>query len=487
MSEVWVNFFEVEFNVFVLKPLHVLLYLFIGLLCFPFTRFLGPKALRGEYHERLEQYSNDNAGIMNIIYRIIAPVVFSYCMLLGLFIVLNLIQVDWEFKIRWMPVLFYWIALIVNVSVKNAELYPLWTLLVQAFVSLCISIYFDWVVIDKFPDKGIESLDQSNIGWQFLTGTFLVISYIVLCGIVSAVNRYYSKVGKRAQSGVFDYAINAYDEMKLYEYVRKYDHLLPERYHSDVLLKVLFYTVLTLEDSNRPSWFRTIERLFFWTGRVKTTGIMQVKSDRILSDEDSILLGSELIERIWNQFIVDFARTNVDRINPVFMFSSSYYSYEYASLKQGVIAQSSKLYGKYCGTASYNICEVLRSTALFFENYHSYYPPRNVRVHSCLFQKSAELLPNRILCFIDGVLFVDPKTIPAYPYSIRASLPLEAGASSLLECVKFLDRYSFVVSIDYLTSLHYTITAKTEDVSFLSSIPDECSKWKFDYFSTAKA
>ena len=330
-------------------------------------------------------------------------------------------------------------------------------------------------------------MDQSNIGWQFLTGTFLVISYIVLCGIVSAVNRYYSKVGKRAQSGVFDYAINAYDEMKLYEYVRKYDHLLPERYHSDVLLKVLFYTVLTLEDSNRPSWFRTIERLFFWTGRVKTTGIMQVKSDRILSDEDSILLGSELIERIWNQFIVDFARTNVDRINPVFMFSSSYYSYEYASLKQGVIAQASKLYGKYCGTASYNICEVLRSTALFFENYHSYYPPRNVRVHSCLFQKSAELLPNRILCFIDGVLFVDPKTIPAYPYSIRASLPLEAGASSLLECVKFLDRYSFVVSIDYLTSLHYTITAKTEDVSFLSSMPDECSKWKFDYFSTAKA
>ena len=173
-----------------------------------------------------------------------------------------------------MPVLFYWIIQIVVVASTKIGIYPLWTLFVQAFVSLCVSIYFDWVVIQQFPNRGIESLDQSNIGWQVLTGFFLAASYLVLYGIIYSSKKYKQKLYKH--NNVFQYSIDVRTEERLYKYLRKYDNLLSTRYQSDLLLKAFFYTVLTIEDSNRPSWFRRLERLFFWTGKVKTTGIMQV-------------------------------------------------------------------------------------------------------------------------------------------------------------------------------------------------------------------
>lgn len=311
-----------------------------------------------------------------------------------------------------MPVLFYWVIQIVVVASTKIGIYPLWTLFVQAFVSLCVSIYFDWVVIQQFPNRGIESLDQSNIGWQVLTGFFLAASYLVLYGIIYSSKKYKQKLYKH--NNVFQYSIDVRTEERLYKYLRKYDNLLSTRYQSDLLLKAFFYTVLTIEDSNRPSWFRRLERLFFWTGKVKTTGIMQVKENRKLTDEESVHLGAEIVEEIWNNFLYDAAEHNSNDSLPMLMFSSEYYGYDYSSMKDALLSNGSKLYGRYCGTLSYDIRAVLKTTIFFFESYKQFLPAKTVRVHSALFKNQSSLLPNRILCFREGILSVAPQYVPIY-------------------------------------------------------------------------
>lgn len=477
MNDKWINFFETEFDVFVIKPWCMIVYLLIGVFCFCFIRIAGPKVLLGGYHTNLEQYSNDEISVLNIIYRIISPVVFSYFIIIVLSIVFSIIGVRWEFEIYWMPVLFYWVIQIVVVASTKIGIYPLWTLFVQAFVSLCVSIYFDWVVIQQFPNRGIESLDQSNIGWQVLTGFFLAASYLVLYGIIYSSKKYKQKLYKH--NNVFQYSIDVRTEERLYKYLRKYDNLLSTRYQSDLLLKAFFYTVLTIEDSNRPSWFRRLERLFFWTGKVKTTGIMQVKENRKLTDEESVHLGAEIVEEIWNNFIYDVAEHNSNDSLPMLMFSSEYYGYDYSSMKDALLSNGSKLYGRYCGTLSYDIRAVLKTTIFFFESYKQFLPAKTVRVHSALFKNQSSLLPNRILCFREGILSVAPQYVPIYNSRIIASITVDAGFEQISSCVEFLEQYSYVISIDYLTSLEYVITATANDTSFINSIPVNLRQWKF--------
>jgi len=119
MNDKWINFFETEFDVFVIKPWCMIVYLLIGVFCFCFIRIAGPKVLLGGYHTNLEQYSNDEISVLNIIYRIISPVVFSYFIIIVLSIVFSIIGVRWEFEIYWMPVLFYWVIQIVVVASMN--------------------------------------------------------------------------------------------------------------------------------------------------------------------------------------------------------------------------------------------------------------------------------------------------------------------------------------------------------------------------------
>ena len=43
MNDKWINFFETEFDVFVIKPWCMIVYLLIGVFCFCFIRIAGPK------------------------------------------------------------------------------------------------------------------------------------------------------------------------------------------------------------------------------------------------------------------------------------------------------------------------------------------------------------------------------------------------------------------------------------------------------------
>lgn len=62
------------------------------------------------------------------------------------------------------------------------------------------------------------------------------------------------------------------------------------------LLEALTYSIMIYEDFNRPKSIRIIENLNFkLSKKPHTLGLMQIKSNRILTDEESVYLGTEKI------------------------------------------------------------------------------------------------------------------------------------------------------------------------------------------------
>lgn len=85
---------------------------------------------------------------------------------------------------------------------------------------------------------------------------------------------------------------NRYKEVK-----KRYETIIDDNL-SDDRLKLVAYAIVVYEDYCRPPLMRMAERLAFWKSR-RTTGIMQVSSDRSLSDVESVRLGTEILVTAW--------------------------------------------------------------------------------------------------------------------------------------------------------------------------------------------
>lgn len=78
---------------------------------------------------------------------------------------------------------------------------------------------------------------------------------------------------------------------------QKYDRFLLPAFKTKGLLRLIFYSIMITEDINRPPLIRLGENRLFFTGLIKTTGIMQVTNNKILSDKKSITLAQGIISK----------------------------------------------------------------------------------------------------------------------------------------------------------------------------------------------
>jgi hypothetical protein len=76
-------------------------------------------------------------------------------------------------------------------------------------------------------------------------------------------------------------------------------------------LESIVYAVLIYEDFNRPKIVRIIENIcFMMGGKAKTLGVMQVYSKRLLTDKESVELGTQKIVAAYNQYIGNITNEN---------------------------------------------------------------------------------------------------------------------------------------------------------------------------------
>lgn len=474
LSDSWQVFVDTEFNVFEITLFAALLYLGIAVLCWLVIPASGPVLLKRGYFKNIEQYSYDDNGVANIVFRILAPIFASYFFLVIAFILWNIVSPNWTPQIRWMPIMLYWVIFVVISSSKHGASYPVWTLIIQALTSLAAAVYFDWAVVCRIPEEGIFAFDQSNIGWQLLVISFFAIGLVVLFGIRRGLSRYNERLFSAYSSKVFmSYGRSGIDpkaERKIFSYMRMYDKELPATFRQDVLLRALFYTIMLVEDSNRPKWFRFLERLLFWTGKIRSTGIMQVRSSRKLTDLESVRESIPKVQEIWDSVVVQIARSCQGNYSPTISFTGSWYKYNYYQMKYSVIESMSYIYGQYCGTFTLDAGETFRAVAGFLSARDGS-QPYVVYVESGLFEEPASLLPGREVCFDRNRVSLLADDIPSDGCLIKLINNEGPERKSVEKAVSKLSDVAMVTTVEFIPQVRCAITVlgKSNGISSFSA------------------
>lgn len=89
-----------------------------------------------------------------------------------------------------------------------------------------------------------------------------------------------------------------------------YGNLITELTKNHILESIV-YAVLIYEDFNRPKIVRIIENISFRIcGKSKTLGVMQVRTEKLLSDLESVELGTQKIVAAYNSYISNITNEN---------------------------------------------------------------------------------------------------------------------------------------------------------------------------------
>lgn len=421
-------FFETEFDYAGVNWLMFSSYIAASLIIKVLVRRTGPVAI-GQY--RLEElYENDDESKLNVMYRMFSPIVWSNIFILVASIVLATIN-GTALSMRWLPVAYYWIILAYNKTKRRNWDISRPAFVLEAATSIIISIMFDWCVVCKVPELGIAALDQSALGFQMMT----MVCYAVVQFVVSSATRkkywLYIVQPTRHPFAGFETTRSTYhtyyrsrvnlSEKQLFTYERSYGSLLPKRYKDDVLLRAIFFSIMAIEDSNRPSGYRALERLLCKLGHAKTTGIMQQKSNRPLTDEESVQLATRYIEDMWDKYLSNYSRYSYGNGSAdVFSFGHNWYRYRYEDLASLLCDTFSSLYGDYCGTRELRTNFVFKRVLSFVERNHYDLKPRYI-------SSTAVLFPDETSWFAAEPLYwKDETTISVQSSAKRTETPHEA-------------------------------------------------------------
>lgn len=146
-------------------------------------------------------------------------------------------------------------------------------------------------------------------------------------------------------------------EKYYYQLKRLAEERLPATYSSDLLLRALFYSFGLYEMTYRTKPIRFIERCIAQFRHNMTTGIMQVKSNHALSDEESIDLAANIVLDIWKGYLTKSERA---RNNGKLEMEGASYSYSLSGMCNAVRADYEVIHKRYTGTS-------LNNTKYYFE------------------------------------------------------------------------------------------------------------------------
>ena len=235
----------------------ILLYILVALIVVPLVRILGPVGITSY---TLEEYYDSDNGFYNVAYRIIAPVLCCSTLIS----IVGIIACAAGAKpptACYLSVLLYWIIICVIKITKKTILSKM-AFAFQAIFSIGIALLLDIYVIPSLVARDFRIIDNSNIAFQaemaILTFFIQIIASIITRRRYAL--RFVTPPVSTKYSTSYSSLINTSEE-KLYEYERMYGSLLPKRFSDDPLLRCVFFTIMAIEDSNRPRSFRILERV----------------------------------------------------------------------------------------------------------------------------------------------------------------------------------------------------------------------------------
>ena len=252
-----------------------LVQIIIGIGLFFIINFIGKHSYSIGYMEISIFVKTEEAPAFNFLIRVLTPVV--YLIIVSSFLyyfkfdkyVLNIYLVN----------IYYIIFRLIFNLATNRKLLLNWYRQFLYWVAIIVLSFFTYEKIIKI---------KANILPDFTTisNELWIIILIFIFQITN--NLRFSKEGTQKRKD--NYLKNRYNYFK-----KPYGQLIRNITQNEIL-ECIVYAVLIYEDFNRPKIARHIENLIFkLTKKPHTLGVMQVKSNKLISDFESVKLGTEKI------------------------------------------------------------------------------------------------------------------------------------------------------------------------------------------------
>lgn len=261
--------------------IHIIHFLFAILLFF-IMNWIGKNSISIGYMQLSVVFETDSAPAFNFIFKVLGPVVYLIlCILLFQSLELNILVKNCYFI-----VIYYWaFRFIWNIITNRWKLFNWSQQFLYWFSSIGISywIYSSVKDINSILPKGDDLIGEMWI---------LIIAF--LYAVINKVNFGEYKSLKRKDN----YLQSRYEKFKA-----KYNGIIQSAFNNS-FYEALTYAIMIYEDFNRPYLIRKIEDLRFRiTKKPHTLGIMQVKTDRYINDEQSLRLAIAKIKNDNNAYI----------------------------------------------------------------------------------------------------------------------------------------------------------------------------------------
>lgn len=214
----------------------------------------------------------DTAPVFNYLFKVLAPVVFMI-LLYAFFQKCSLDRLN--SYIYWVVIDYWLIRFIITILKERLGLVN-WIVQFLYWISsigLAVWVYslFDKTSVLPSPASLVEQL-------------WLVI-ILFLYSVLNKVEPSRKKTELR---------INRYITKRYLQFRIDYEHLLND---TGAFQKAVLYSIMIFEDFNRPRFARFLEKILYRRSTNKHTyGIMQVTSNRFLTDEESIVMAIERIQ-----------------------------------------------------------------------------------------------------------------------------------------------------------------------------------------------
>lgn len=249
---------------------------------FLILNWLGAHSVSYGYKQLSLLYTQDEAPLFNLTFRLAAPLVYIILLSAALYSFGLDRYVEKIYLVTLYSVAF---RIMFNLGMGHARLLNWTREIFLAITSTSVSYYaYKNLIVSK---------------------TFLFPNYTTVANelwIVIAIFLY--SVGNKIQIGSVRSRERktSYLRKRFVDFQQRYDRLI-SGVTKDPHLQALIYSVIIYENFNRPALLRAIERVVLIFSGPRTIGVMQVRTGRNISDEESVLLGAKKIVADWNDGI----------------------------------------------------------------------------------------------------------------------------------------------------------------------------------------
>lgn len=270
----------------------LLVHIILGVGLFFLINWIGKHSYSIGYMEISIFVKTEEAPALNFLIRVLTPIVYIIIISTGLYY-FGLDKFVWNIYL--VNIYYILFRLIFNLA-TNRGLLLNWYRQFLYWTAIVVISYFTYEKLIKV---------KANILPDFTTvaNELWIIILIFIFQVANNLRFSQEATQKRKDN---------YLKSRYHYFKRFYGQLIKDLTNNEILESIV-YAIIIYEDFNRPKIARQIENLKFkLTNKPHTLGVMQVRSDKLISDLESVKLGTEKIVNAYKKYLENPTESSSD-------------------------------------------------------------------------------------------------------------------------------------------------------------------------------